>query len=65
MGSGTIGNMALEQADLAHQDSIISTLENGRNCDVIYLDFAKAYDRVDHSILLSKLCCFGIVGKIE
>ena len=32
--------------------------------DVIYLDFAKAFDSVDHKILLTKLCTHGIPGKL-
>ena len=30
--------------------------------DMIYLDFAKAFDSVDHKILLTKLRAFGFVG---
>ena len=38
--------------------------ETGANVDVIYLDFAKAFDKVDHSILLSKIRNMGIGGKV-
>ena len=30
--------------------------------DVIFLDFAKAFDRVAHDVLLQKLCNFGVSG---
>ena len=33
----------------------IDELEKSNNVDVIYLDFAKACDKVDHGILLNKL----------
>ena len=32
--------------------------------DMIYLDYAKAFDKVDHGILLNKLKNFGICGKL-
>ena len=36
----------------------------GEGTDTIYLDFAKAFDKVDHKILLSKLKKVGIRGKL-
>ena len=49
---------------LVHHDEIVKALENGDNIDVIYLDFKKAFDKVDHGILLQKLRKLGISGKI-
>ena len=37
-------------------------LDEGRQVDVIFLDFAKAFDREAHDVLLQKLCNFGISG---
>ena len=39
-------------------------LEEGKNVDVIYLDFAKAFDKLDFEITLRKLHTMGIRGKI-
>ena len=39
-------------------------MEEGKNIDVIYLDFAKAFDKVDHGILIHKLRDIGISGKL-
>ena len=41
----------------------MNLLEQGFNVDVVYLDFAKAFDKVDHNILLHKLKSLGINGK--
>ena len=49
---------------LHYYDSILTLLEEGRTVDAIYLDFAKAFDKVDHHILLHKLHQVGIRGKI-
>ena len=39
-------------------------LDKNIQTDVIYLDFAKAFDSVDHKILLAKLNAHGISGKL-
>ena len=48
---------------LAAHDNILFNLEKGRSVDVIYLDFAKAFE-VDHNILLAKLRKLNIGGKL-
>ena len=49
---------------LEHTERILSHLEQNENVDVIYLDFSKAFDRVDHHILLHKLKRNGVAGKL-
>ena len=49
---------------LKHIDDIIKSLLNGNEHDVIYLDFAKAFDKVDHEILIHKLRQCGVQGKL-
>ena len=41
-----------------------STLDSGKLTDVVFLDFAKAFDSVSHKHLLAKLQLFGIKGNI-
>ena len=48
---------------IEQQEEILKILEKGSNVDLIYLDFAKAYDKIDHKILLEKLKILGITGK--
>ena len=49
---------------LEHHDEIVKILEDGENADLIYLDFAKAFDKCDIGILLHKLKSLGISGLI-
>ena len=49
---------------LDHFDQVIEAVYNNENCDVMYLDFSKAFDVVDHQILMTKLKNLGITGKI-
>ena len=49
---------------LLYQDTIINNLEKGIECDSVYLDFAKAFDKVDLGILSHRLREIGIFGKV-
>ena len=49
----------------SHFDDIISRLEDNQNVDVSYLDFAKAFDKVDHNILSKKIELLGVHGKLH
>ena len=47
-------------------DSILNSLADpDTQCvDMIYLDFSKAFDKVDHNILMHKLKSLGITGQL-
>ena len=50
---------------LEHHDEVLKLMEDGGNIDVIYADFAKAYDKIDHLKMLEKMKNqFGISGKV-
>ena len=57
------GRSCLSQL-LDHYDRILSLLEKGLNVDSVYLDFAKAFDKVDHNIVLHKLSLLGVRGRL-
>ena len=41
---------------------VTESLAKGKEIDIVYLDFAKTFDKVSHCALLNKLSCFGISG---
>merc|ERR1711884_504712 len=52
-----------ELAGLEFYDKIINYLENGKLPLAVFLDLSKAFDTIDHEILLSKLRYYGITGN--
>jgi len=46
-------------------DDISSNMQQGKQTDILVMDFAKAFDKVSHSLLIHKLNRYGIKGKIN
>lgn len=44
-------------------DRIRKAVDSGKFCGVVLLDFQKAFNAVDHSLLLYKLKAIGFDGK--
>ena len=49
---------------LQHCDEIFRNMNAGYETDVIYLDYAKAFDKVVNKLLLQKLKAYGITGRL-
>ena len=49
---------------LAHWDSVLDGLESGGGVDYVYLDFSKAFDKVETGVLLHKLRDSQVLGKV-
>jgi len=45
-------------------DEIVNSFDNGDQVDIVYTDFEKAFDRIPHNLLLSKLKHYGICNKL-
>jgi hypothetical protein len=41
-------------------DDVTLNMENGKQTDILVLDFSKAFDKVSHSLLLHRLHNYGI-----
>jgi ribosomal protein S19E (S16A) len=49
---------------LVFLDKVTAELDKGEPVDIIYLDFAKAFDTVPHERLKKKLKAHGVTGKL-
>ena len=54
------GHSCLTQL-LHHFDDVLENYLVGADTDFIYLDYAKAFDKVDHTLLIKKLQRYGIL----
>ena len=57
------GHSCLTQL-LNHINFVLTGFILNQDTDCIYLDFAKAFDKVDHELLIHKLKCYGIQGNL-
>ena len=57
------GRSCLSQL-LHHFDDVLESLTNNADFDSIYLDYAKAFDKIDHKLLIRKLHRYSLNPKI-
>ena len=60
---GFRGKRSCESQLIELTDELSKNIDQGYQTDVIVLDFAKAFDRVNHSLLCEKIKSYGITGK--
>lgn len=46
-----------------YKNFILNSMESGLQVDSVYMDFSKAFDRVNHSLLIAKLKALGVAGS--
>ena len=59
-----MGGQSCLSALLDVYDDSIHMISGGDIVDMMYLDFPKAFNKVEHGILLHKLKALGITGKL-
>ena len=57
-GKSTLTNL------LAYLEALTALVDEGHPVDVLYLDFAQAFDKVPHARLIAKCKGLGIDGKV-
>ena len=57
------GRSTIDQLLLVYEE-VSQSVDDGKLVDVILFDYSKAFDVVNHEILLTKLCHVGIDGHI-
>ncbi len=49
---------------LLYLETVTRHVDDGMPVDTIYLDFAKAFDKVPHNRLIDKLMAHGVAGQV-
>jgi hypothetical protein len=58
-------NRSCETQLIEFIDDLTKNLQEGLQTDVLIMDFAKAFDKVNHSLFIHKIHQYGIRGKVN
>ena len=61
---GIMHRKSCETYLIENLDILTDALNNGKIVDVVYTDFSKTFDKVDHDLLLLKTEAYGFSGYI-
>ena len=61
---GFVAGRSTQTQLLQHYTDVFEAISEGVRLDTIYLDFDKAFDKVNHDILQRKITDHGIKGKV-
>jgi hypothetical protein len=61
---GFFPGRSVESNLVQYTEFILKAMGNGGQTDAIYTDFSKAFDKINHSILIHKLQTYGIHGDL-
>ena len=62
---GFLSGKSTETCGIMFFDYLTRNIDDGNCVDAIFLDYAKALDSIPHSLLLNKLCSYGISGSLS
>ena len=62
---GFRANRSCQSQLINHFEELVQDLEYGYGSDTVYLDYSKAFDKVDHGLLYYKLHEIGIQGNVR
>ena len=61
---GFFANRSIDSNLISYSQYILNSLDDRVQVDSVYTDFSKAFDKIDHSLLINKLSEIGVAGVV-